>query len=822
MWSHQDQDDESERRSAIACQSCRRDRQLPYCQICVDNGQSCNYPAGPLKPGPKIGSVQRPRRRCKTQSRAKATERQPSRKSVSPSPQDTSAIEADPYGESDVEQILEPESQSNGHSTVRKPSLPTLTIDHDQGVCRRNSQLNIHDLSFILHPSHQASTPEKDQGEAADAAPVERENTFQKACCSLGFSEAAMINMIEIYFDNMVAINIFHEPSFQEGLRNIASVVQLSALLAAITGYAIRFLPFENGGQAHKELQLGQIEQKTPDHFINMALQFIDQALTECNDEPPSLCILQALIMVTHCQLTQGVLGRAWRSLGMCVRLAYELNFHLLDSKYTHKLDAGDVQRWCEDEAKRRAWWAIWEMDVFASTIRRTPTAVNWTQMEVLLPVPDPYWHRMAPMRSCFFEQDPAQRWKSLHESGNQSPKAWFIVINSLMKDGQVISCPRGVPNNHPHQPSEDVRGYQHDEIEESRQKLETLANAVHCFVKVLPDHLRYRQQYLGFQARIPGQVESHRQLHCSIYNIYVMTQLARLMIYRYDVFGSQTQYSPSKTSWTQANRAFAAFQDQEAPALGQYFEAADNILTIVNRSCENHIQYINPYLSSTIWLAAAVQLVRKQLGGPSTKTALIKTRFDLLYLTYKQCVSFWDTKTAMQQNLESLEVQLEGYRAGEPRPMKDHDARLRRQKQRGTPGTPGLGRSSHRRASGSDRRDDVEMLTTGIQTRPEAHFPWSTTTPSRILPDTPPASDLGEKLADPKSPREQRMSTETGQDQQTALVNSSMLDFMEMPGDVDQEIDMDPFITMNMNATWKNFELPSDIHDLLSGYSTY
>ncbi|KAL1968429.1 hypothetical protein VTN77DRAFT_1958 [Rasamsonia byssochlamydoides] len=27
---------------------------------------------------------------------------------------------------------------------------------------------------------------------------------------------------------------------------------------------------------------------------------------------------------------------------------------------------------------KRRAWWAIWEMDGYATTIRQTPTAVLW------------------------------------------------------------------------------------------------------------------------------------------------------------------------------------------------------------------------------------------------------------------------------------------------------------------------------------------------------------------------------------------------------------------------------------------------------------
>lgn len=55
----------------LSCQSCRRrkvrcDKELPSCSLCVKSSQNCTYPAGPLKPGPKLGSsqrsVKRPRR----------------------------------------------------------------------------------------------------------------------------------------------------------------------------------------------------------------------------------------------------------------------------------------------------------------------------------------------------------------------------------------------------------------------------------------------------------------------------------------------------------------------------------------------------------------------------------------------------------------------------------------------------------------------------------------------------------------------------------------------------------------------------------------
>jgi hypothetical protein len=119
------------------------------------------------------------------------------------------------------------------------------------------------------------------------------------------------------------------------------------------------------------------------------------------------------------------------------------------------------------------------------------------------------------------------------------------------MKDAQRISSPTGIPTLS--RPSESLRGPakrrgidSSDMVDEAHQKLETIANAVQCFVLALPAYLKFRNQYLGFDAREPGQLMSLRLMHCSIHNIYVMTQLAKLMIYRYDVFWRPDQTLPA------------------------------------------------------------------------------------------------------------------------------------------------------------------------------------------------------------------------------------------------------------------------------------
>lgn len=466
----------------------------------------------------------------------------------------------------------------------------------------------------------------------------------------------------------MTAISLFHEPTFFVKLNAIQSSTELHGLLAAMLAYSANF-------DLDEECTIPSLEPRQPfntrirsTYFLDLALKYTDEELKECADGPPSLSILQAFILTAHRQLTQGVLGKAWRTLGTCVRLSYEINLHLIDLKDTEVLDR-DHRRWCANEEKRRAWWAVWEMDVFATTVRRTPPAVAWTQMETLLPVEDEYWFQSRFRPSCYFEDDPIHRWRSLELCENQSPKAWYIVINSLMKDAQTISSPRGIPNRSQYDVSQPRGTVDHKKPEianDAHKRLETLANAVQCIMLTLPAKLQFRDQFLGFDARVGGQLASLRQTHCSIYNIHVMAQLTRLMIYRYDVFKYPKPFTQSTHQTDRSSR------EEESPlddGMGEiscrrYFEAADSVLRIINHCGHDHTKFINPFLSSSIWLASAVQLFRLGLSHPGTDRSLIRSKFELLHLAYKKCVQFWGIQTVVQRNLEQLEAQLEANQA--------------------------------------------------------------------------------------------------------------------------------------------------------------
>lgn len=561
---------------------------------------------------------------------------------------------------------------------------------------RRDSQSTISYLSYILHPSHEASTPpdtDKDKESGSPASSKESVENQQplmiaRACYALRVTPDDLRRLVQIYFENMVSISLIREPSFEDKISKISSPAQVHALLASMLAFAARFCgPDEN-------VEPKSLSRYTPAMFLSLATKFIDEALQECGDEPPPLALLQAHIISTHVMLSQGVRGKAWRAMGACVRLAYELNLHLIDATPVEGSQQAPL-RWIDDEEKRRAWWAVWEMDVFASTIRRCPTAVDWSQMETLLPVEDKYWYEGTPTGSCLFEPDLILRCKLLQESGNQSPKAWFIVINSLMKQAQMISKPRAIMNLGSGFPSEEnvaqnlsvsqwsnsnfagavsaatnnvsIAEFKQKRLEakkalqENGDRLEMLSNSVRCFSIALPSHLRYRSQYLSFDAREPGQIFSLRQQHCGIHNIYVMTQLAKLMIHHYDVFGSAARAAATFNRFS--NKMRVGVKREDDLSLSLYLEAADNILSITRRSHEDHIKYINPFLASTIWLASAVELVHKEFGPSGTNRNLIKSKFEVLYQTYKKCVGFWGIQTALQHNLELLEEELERYR---------------------------------------------------------------------------------------------------------------------------------------------------------------
>ena len=178
----------------------------------------------------------------------------------------------------------------------------------------------------------------------------------------------------------MTAFSLFRPAQFRTKLASITSQAQLTALLAAMFSFSTRFVESNNDQDMSSTNHDQSSTTSQVDHFRTLSQVHLDQAFRECGDSKPSLVLLQALALSTFQQLIRGARGLAWRSLGTCVRVAYELDLHLVDSdereediNFTDKA----ALSWCFDEEKRRIWWAIWEMDTFARYVIHSSRLFN-------------------------------------------------------------------------------------------------------------------------------------------------------------------------------------------------------------------------------------------------------------------------------------------------------------------------------------------------------------------------------------------------------------------------------------------------------------
>ena len=272
-------------------------------------------------------------------------------------------------------------------------------------------------------------------------------------------------------------------------------------------------------------------------------------------------------------------------------------------------------------------------------------------------------------------------RWRDLQQCGNKSAKAWFIVVNSMMRQAQQLSHPRTrhVPVSALPQRKSSMRAVRSTAgktCEEISESLGVLENALHCFSMALPSHLKYHREKLSFP--VTGSNPSLLMLQSSIYSIYVMMQLTKFMMYHHAVFGGgrrehcQVKASSAENIPTPPAEPINP-SEPDPDGLSRYAEAADDILMIVSRSSSHHVQYVNPFLASTIWLAAAVQLVYKFFGSPGANKDLTESKFEVLRLNYMQFVEHWKTSTTLQSNLEILRKALDLIHARKKSPQPYH-----------------------------------------------------------------------------------------------------------------------------------------------------
>ncbi|KAE8406399.1 hypothetical protein BDV37DRAFT_280987 [Aspergillus pseudonomiae] len=522
-------------------------------------------------------------------------------------------------------------------------------------------------LSWLVHPSHEPTSPAFEDGVDLaeeplldESSPVIHADLMSQICNALHTDNRDVHHLITLYFKNMVAFTLFSPHLLSKKLQS-APAPQTIILLAAMFSYSARFRPEYPFNPRERSDSREEVTPPTAHEFYLLSKKYIDQELMDLK-APPPLLLLQAMVLISFHELIESAEGKGWRSLGPLVRIAYELRLHLLDNNADDGSISSNRQLWFVKEERRRVWWAIWELDAFTSTVRRLPAAIDWNQNWTMLPVSDEDWFRGIPRKSCFLIPDPMERVKLLEACGNQSAKAWFIVANSLMRTAHCISNSQEyfwIPASlNPPQPG---RRTPPTDVKSAHG---ILRNSVYYLSLALPHELRYRGQCLF--SNVATASKSTKQRDSDIYSIHVMVALTGFMLDHRNMFGSVSGMSEPVSSPPQPHRSCTSCKNHDLHMHDriqtQSLSMAEAILSLVRNSAPDHVQHVNPFLASTIWLAAAVFLVYYYLGiskeAPQEK-ALVDSNIALLKAVFRQFVEWWDMSDILETKLTELESEL-------------------------------------------------------------------------------------------------------------------------------------------------------------------
>ncbi|KAF9887532.1 hypothetical protein FE257_010110 [Aspergillus nanangensis] len=236
--------------------------------------------------------------------------------------------------------------------------------------------------------------------------------------------------LIELYFSKIQGwLPLLHRTRFYAKhrdphtghLRNLMDIPPIEAFtLWGMFGLAARFCDMDYFS--------GTPPAERGDQFVSMASTLYAQLRPTIIT--PSLEYIQGCILLAFNYYTACLCHRGWMITGSCVRLAYELDLHIIDKDGGRNLSPSD---WVTREEKRRSWWLIWQLDRFGSNMTHRPYAIDNRVMSVLLPASDSDWLRGIPVPSAMLEGNPESIWRSLKASGNQNTRIWFIACEYLM-----------------------------------------------------------------------------------------------------------------------------------------------------------------------------------------------------------------------------------------------------------------------------------------------------------------------------------------------------------------------------------------------------
>ncbi|OQU95212.1 Fungal Zn2-Cys6 binuclear cluster domain-containing protein [Cladophialophora immunda] len=308
-----------------------------------------------------------------------------------------------------------------------------------------------------------------------------------------------------------------------------------------------------------------------------------------------------------------------------CIRLAHQLQLHVIDEDESEPHASSTTSEWVSKEERRRAWWAVWEHDAFDSVLNRHPFLLDRSRMHVLLPVSDELWFSGTPGDSGMILPDVLQCWKSLRDTSNKDPKAWFLISNHLLVHALELCQRRKVP----------------------QKSVRDLDNAVICFSHLL--HEKFR-----------GATKSYLLEEDNIFHSNWLI-MARLMLYSTQMTicllnQSERVFIPSSAfnAFATASPGSISVPKTRAANVEVYSQPANEAFRIFRAWPPDHIDYVAPVMVCCVVGPAAMNLrFARHLRKDATHTFSIEE--DLLILILKHFASNWDIGSLLLNYVRSF-----------------------------------------------------------------------------------------------------------------------------------------------------------------------
>ncbi|KAL4862670.1 fungal-specific transcription factor domain-containing protein [Aspergillus spectabilis] len=454
----------------------------------------------------------------------------------------------------------------------------------------------------------------------------------KQAAYSIEISEEEGAHLLELFFDKVQpAFPLLHRPRIlREFLSPCSNSRQrfcqldfeFALLLNGIFSLAARF--------SENDKLRGCAPRQHGNSFGKAAHTMLEAAKQDADDENVSLRFLQGSILLSYFQLTSRPSFQAWLDIGYCCRIAYALSLHQIDRNSDSQLQINTLSPndWADREEQRRAWWAIVQLDTFASFIGGRPPSLETARADVLLPVSDEAWFALRPTSSAFIPSGGAATvWTSLVDKENQDAYAWFLVATFICRAAQ-------------------------EELEKrdrSRYGLTIIQSAIQCFLLGLPPHLRLPKGNMFFEEHNFAEYNWIISIHLVIHSARTVVGLG------FQAENLKQQQNPDHPGLRPNESASPTATSLESPTQ-QHVQLFASHMRAIRMWSLDYIASATPLIANALVSPAAAYFQTAELlASGNAEKALFALDGKLLEMVLKRFAEYWGIGLFCLDMLEAL-----------------------------------------------------------------------------------------------------------------------------------------------------------------------